>query len=221
MSKNYNLPEISVIISVYNHSKWINRCLRSLFNQINISKKEYEIIVVDDCSTDDSFKILKKIKEKTNIILLKNKKNKGLPFSLNRAIKASDGRYIVRVDSDDYVTRNFLSLMKYFLNKNPQYQAVSVDYLWIDKNENILARKFASKEEIACGIMYRRECLYEIGLFNNNFKMREGHELNKRFRKKFKIAHLELPLYKYRRYEGNRTKEYKKLIKFDNLINEL
>jgi len=220
ITKNYNLPEISVIVSVYNHSKWINRCLRSLFNQINISKKEYEIIVVDDCSTDDSFKILKKLKEKTDIVLLKNKKNKGLPFSLNRAIKESDGRYIVRVDSDDYVTRNFLFFMRYFLSKNPQYHAVSVDYLLVDKNENILERKFASQQEIACGIMYRRECIYEIGLFNNNFKMREGHELNKRFRKKFKIANLELPLYKYRRYEENRTKDSKKLIKYDIKLNK-
>ena len=119
--KKNSLPEISIIISVYNHEKWISRCLRSLFNQTNISKDDYEIIVVDDCSKDNSYKFLKSIENKTNIKLLKNNKNLGLPKSLNKAIKESVGRYIVRVDSDDYVKRNFLSIMRYFLNQNYNY----------------------------------------------------------------------------------------------------
>ena len=216
--KKNSLPEISIIISVYNHEKWISRCLRSLFNQTNISKDDYEIIVVDDCSKDNSYKFLKSIENKTNIKLLKNSKNLGLPRSLNKAIKESVGRYIVRVDSDDYVKRNFLSIMRYFLNQNYNYGAVAVDYLIVDKHENILKRMNAKINEIACGIMYRRECIYEIGLFNDGFKMREGHELNKRFRKKFRIAHLELPLYKYRHYDGNRTKNIKKLNEYDNKL---
>ena len=69
--KKNSLPEISIIISVYNHEKWISRCLRSLFNQTNISKDDYEIIVVDDCSKDNSYKFLKSIENKTNIKLLK------------------------------------------------------------------------------------------------------------------------------------------------------
>ena len=216
--KKNSLPEISVIISVYNHGKWIHRCLRSLLNQVNISKDDYEIVVIDDASTDDSYKILKTIQKKTTITLLKNKKNLGLPKSLNKAIKISTGRYIVRVDSDDYVKRNFLSLMRYFLNQNHFYHAVAVDYLLVDKFENIIDRISYKKKEIACGVMYRRECIYDIGLFNNVFKMREGHELNERFRKKYKIAHLELPLYKYRKYEGNRTNDKINLKKYDNKL---
>ena len=108
--------------------------------------------------------------------------------------------------------------MRYFLNQNYNYGAVAVDYLIVDKHENILKRMNAKINEIACGIMYRRECIYEIGLFNDGFKMREGHELNKRFRKKFRIAHLELPLYKYRHYDGNRTKNIKKLNEYDNKL---
>ena len=70
---------------------------------------------------------------------------------------------------------------------------MAVDYLIVDKHENILKRMNAKINEIACGIMYRRECIYEIGLFNDGFKMREGHELNKDL-EKFRIAHLELPI---------------------------
>ncbi len=66
--------------------------------------------------------------------------------------------------------------------------------------------------------MYRRECLYEIGLFNTKFKMREGHEMHKRFKLKFSIGHLELPLYKYRQHNTNRTKNKKNLSIYDKRI---
>ena len=66
--------------------------------------------------------------------------------------------------------------------------------------------------------MYRKECLINIGLYNEKFKMREGHEINQRFKKKFKIGRLELPLYKYRMHEKNRTKNLKRVSYFDKLL---
>ena len=74
------------------------------------------------------------------------------------------------------------------------------------------------EEEIACGVMFRRECLYDIGLYNEKYRMREGHDLRRRFLKKFKIGHLELPLYKYRHHETNRTKEKQNLSKYDKML---
>ena len=71
--------------------------------------------------------------------------------------------------------------------------------------------------EIACGIMFRRECLFDIGLYNEDYKMREGHDLRRRFNQKFKMGHLELPLYKYRDHESNRTKS-KDIKNFDEKI---
>ena len=73
------------------------------------------------------------------------------------------------------------------------------------------------KNQIACGILFRKECLIEIGLYNEKFKMREGHELRKRFEKKFSIARLNIPLYKYRSHSKNRTKK-KILKKYDKML---
>ena len=62
--------------------------------------------------------------------------------------------------------------------------------------------------------MFRRECLFELGLYNEKFKMREGHDLRKRFlENNFNLGHLELPLYKYRKHDTNRTKNMKRLKK--------
>ena len=119
-----------------------------------------------------------------NLRIHSNKKNIGLRKSLNKAIKLSKGRYVTRVDSDDYVQRNFLFLSKLFLDMNREYQAVAVDYIKVDNFETVLSKENCLKNEIACGIMYRKECLINIGLYNEKFKMREGHEINQRFKKK-------------------------------------
>ena len=217
MKKNF-LPDISVIICTYNHDKWIERCIRSLKNQIIINKKDIEIILVDDASTDNTQKVIKNLKEFSGIKIIKNKKNIGLPKSINTAIKASVGRYIVRVDSDDYVSRMFLYLTKLFLDMNREYQAGAVDYYKVSDNEKIIEKVNCFKNEIACGIMFRKEALFDIGLYNENFKMREGHELKKRFSKKFNIGRLEFPLYKYRQHSTNRTKRKKILSRYDKLL---
>ena len=211
-------PDVSVIVCAYNHGKWIERCLRSLVNQDFVKKNEYEVIVIDDASKDYTKKVLKNFNF-PNFRFYKNKKNLGLPESLNKAIKLSLGKYIVRVDSDDFVRRNFIYLSKLFLNLNREYQAVAVDYYKVDDNEQFISKNSCIIDEIACGIMFRKECLFDIGLYNPKFKMREGHEMKIRFEKKHKIGHLNLPLYKYRFHEKNRTKNKKILKMYDKKLN--
>ena len=214
-----NLYEISIIICNYNHDKWIERSIRSLLHQQHIQKNEFEIIIIDDCSFDNSEKVLKKFKKFDNVRLIFNKKNIGLSSSINKAIKSSYGRYIVRVDSDDYVSRNFLFFLKYFLIHNREYQAVACDYIKVDEQENVIKKVKFSDEQIACGVMFRRECLFDLGLYNTTYEMREGHELMKRFKQKnLKLAFLEFPLYKYRIHQNNRTKNIKKLNYYDKKL---
>ena len=77
-------PTISIIIPVYNQAKWVQRCIRSLLNQ-NFKRDKYEIIIIDDASTDNSLSMLKKFDNE--IILIKHKNNLGLPSALNTGIK--------------------------------------------------------------------------------------------------------------------------------------
>ena len=215
MQNNKNdVPDISVIVCCFNHEKWIERCLRSLLLQEHIKSKDYEIIVINDFSKDNSLKVINNFKY-DNLKLYNNKSNMGLPMSINKAVKIAKGRYVVRVDSDDYVSRNFLYLCRVFLNLNREFQAVAVDYYKVKDSEELIKKVNCFEEEIACGLMFRKECLFEVGLYNNKFKMREGHDLRKRFEEKFSIGHLNIPLYKYRLPEKNRTKNKKNLIKYE------
>lgn len=99
--------KLSIIIPVYNGEKYIDRCLGSLLNQIY---DNIEIICVDDCSTDNSYGILKKYSEKfPNIKLLKTPKNSGCCSNpRNLGLKNSTGDYVQFLDIDDYLADKFV-----------------------------------------------------------------------------------------------------------------
>ena len=212
------LPEISVIVCCHNHDKWIERCVRSLAHQEDIAPEAYEIIVVNDGSTDNTRAVLENVSFLPRLRIIDNETNSGLPASLNVAIRRALGRYIVRVDSDDYVARRFLSLMRLFLNMNREYQAVAVDYVKVDEFENVIEKINGMEREIACGVMFRKECLFDIGLYDESFRMREGHELRRRFEQKFRVGRLEFPLYKYRHHGANRTLDTGEVERYDRRL---
>ena len=94
------MKTIGVIVPNYNSGTYIKKCLDSLLEQ---EYKVNEIIVVDDCSTDESKKIVKEYTEKNdNIILLENEKNMGVSYSRNRGIENANSEYIMFCDSDDW-----------------------------------------------------------------------------------------------------------------------
>jgi glycosyltransferase involved in cell wall biosynthesis len=102
---------VSVIIPVHNAEKYIARCLRSAMNQ-SLGSEFYEIIVVNDGSTDNTSEVLKYFSEHIKLINLK--KNKGIAFARNEGIKASRGRYIINLDADDYINRDLLYIESLF-----------------------------------------------------------------------------------------------------------
>lgn len=213
------LPDISVIVTCYNYGKYLERCLRSLLNQKNSDEFLYEIIVIDDCSSDNTPIVIEKFaKQFPQIIYHRNVTNRGLPSSCNIGIDKSTGRYVVRVDADDYVSRNFLFFFKTFLDKNKNYQAYACDYMDVDIFENVIRYVSAKEEEIACGVMYRREFILDIGLYDETYEYREGHDLNFRFKQKYKIGYIELPMYFARKHDANRSSNKKKIEEFSKRV---
>jgi glycosyltransferase involved in cell wall biosynthesis len=89
---------ISVIMSVYNSEKYLLEAIESILNQ---SYNNFEFIIINDGSKDNSLKILKKFQEKDSRIILINRGNKGLAYSLNEGISLAKGDYIARMDADD------------------------------------------------------------------------------------------------------------------------
>ncbi len=125
----------SIIITNYNYEKFLGRCIRSCLNQV-ISDK-YEVILVDDCSKDRSIKVANEFKHFPNFKIIQNKKNIGVAASANIGFLKAKGKYVVRIDADDYVSRNFLFFLTYYLKLNPKKIGVASDYILIDNNQKI------------------------------------------------------------------------------------
>ena len=105
----------SIIVPVYNVEPYIDQCLRSVLSQTICN---IEIIVVDDCSTDNSAKVVKKYcKIDNRIIFLQHDKNKGLSNTRNTGLSYAKGEFIFFVDSDDYVDNNYCARLIYAIEK--------------------------------------------------------------------------------------------------------
>jgi len=195
---------VSVIVAAHNEERFIGRCLRSLVAQ-QFPRDKYDVIVVDDGSTDKTETILDTFADEVKV--LRNQENLGLPASLNKAITSTRSKFVVRVDADDYVNAAFLEVLYLFLAENPQFDAAACDYLLVDDREEVIGRRDAMKEPIACGIMFRTEQLIDIGLYDETFLRHEDRDLRVRFLDRYSIHHVPLPLYRYRRHEENITND--------------
>lgn len=209
------IPEISVIIPVHNEEKFIGRAIRSVLKQ-DYPEDDFELIVVNDASTDRTAYALNLFEGEIQV--LHNEENLGLPGSLNRAIHQARGKYVVRVDGDDYVTSDYLYILHRFLEENTYMDAVACDYLLVDDNETVLERVNCDEQPIGCGIMFRTDHLIDIGLYDDEFLMHEDRDLRARFQQKYAIHRIELPLYRYRRHEQNMTNDKDKWDHFEQQL---
>lgn len=169
------MKDVSIIVPVYNTEKYLKTCLDSLVNQ-NYDKDKYEIIAINDCSTDNSLSILNDYRRKyKNIIVYDFKKNHGVSYARNSAIKKSNGEYLMFCDSDDRYDYNAI---KTLIDSARKYNAdfVMADYFISKGNKNIavnssnyFSETIISKKEIisymtltSCSKLIKRE------LFINN-----------------------------------------------------
>ena len=197
----------TIIVTNYNYSKFLSRCLRSCFNQ-TLSKKLYEIIFIDDLSTDSSIKIAESfLKFNDNLTIIKNKKNIGVSASSNKAILQAKGKYFTRIDADDYVNENFLLILtSIFEECYTDKFGIACDYFLVDENNKKIKIVSSKMLPISCGILYNKNKFIKSGMYNKNFRHREEEEIRTRLGKKYNILNINFPLYRYQMHGHNKTK---------------
>ncbi len=210
----------SIIITNYNYGKYLRRCITSCLNQ-DFEPQNFEVIVVDDKSSDDSVKIIKDFSRIKNFKFLINKKNIGVAKSANKAIAHSKGKYFIRVDADDFISKDLLKFMILYIENNIDILGVACDYMYITNEGKKLKKISSLKKPISCGILYNKKKLKTLGFYNKDFKHREEEELRVRLGSKYKIHNLPIPFYRYRMHTQNKTRssDYKKKfkLKIENL----
>ncbi len=206
---------VSVIITSFNYAQYIERCIRSVMDQ-SLENEAYEIIVVNDCSTDNTLEVLENYVNDVRIFNLE--KNVGLAGARNFGIKKARGQFIVFLDADDYMHRDLVRTQKLFLEENNSLDAVSVDYYLVDERGKHLEHVSTENQPIACGIMFRKDFLYNIGLYDESFRAREEEDLRIRWKEKYNIYNIILPLYRYRMHDNNLTKNLDEMEKHRELL---
>ena len=160
--------DVSIIITCYNLEKYIGRAINSCLNQ-TLHEDQYEIIVVDDCSTDNSWEVISQFGGLVKAVRLDN--NSGVSTASNQGIAASSGKYVVRVDGDDFINKNFLHTMLEVLKWNDDIGFVYCDQIVVDKD-------MSRKQEIntldklldhGAGVMFRRRYLDAVGFYDELF----------------------------------------------------
>jgi len=199
-------PLVSVIITCFNLEEYIGRSINSCINQ-TMPDSMFEIIVVDDHSSDDSWGIIEQFGGLIKHV--RHEKNMGVAAASNTGIKMSGGKYIVRVDGDDYINRNFIHTMSEILEWNEDVGFVYCDQILVDK-------EMTRKQEIntldklldhGAGVMFRRRYLDAVGLYDEDLRNREDYDLILRYIRNFNGYHLRLPYYRYFKRDGSLSSE--------------
>lgn len=177
-------PKLSIILPTYNGDKYIRKAIESIISQ---SFSDWELIVVDDGSTDNTENIVKKYADKDNrIIYFKNDFNLGIQRSLNKGIQESKGEYIARIDDDDeWIDKNKLKKQFEFLDNNKEYVLVGTGAVNVDEEGEELFRYLGPKtdEEIRrrilrkncflhSSVIFRREVVLMLGMYSEDNETR-------------------------------------------------
>lgn len=202
-------PEISVIFPAHNAERYLPEAIESILFQ---TFHNFELIIVDDGSTDNTRSIVEEYAKKdSRINPLFNERNLGIVESLNKAIKLSRGKYIARMDHDDISLPERLETQVRFLEEHPEIAAVGSNVILIDnKGDAIGVRKVPeTPEEILKGIvlgnqivhptvMLRREVFDVVGNYKKVLHAEDYHLWIEMIKKGLKLYNLQTPLIKYR-----------------------
>ena len=206
--------KVTVLMSVYNGEKYLAKSIESILNQTFI---DFEFMIIDDASTDNSFNIMKEYLLLDNRInLFRNKENLGLTASLNFGLQHAKGQYIARMDADDIAREDLLEKEVEFLDNHPEYTFVSciADYidedgniekprLFPETNEDIYATMPKVNAMMHPGVLFRKDDIEKIHNYDERFRVCQDYDLWFRgMAAGYKFYNIQEPLLQFRR---NRT----------------
>ncbi len=204
------IPEISIILPTYNRAKHLPKAIESVINQ---TFEDWELIIIDDGSKDDTFAVVDPYLDSLKIRYIKHK-NRQAGYARNAGIQASYGQYITFIDSDDIYFPNHLQTRIDYMKSHPEldliyggYQTDTEEEIWVVDYFN-QERLVNLKECVMTNTFFgKREVFFELQGFNN-FAYGEDTDFWLRAEQTFKTAKiLEPKTYLYTRAETSVTKE--------------
>ena len=221
-----HIPLLTVYITNYNYGNYIKQAVESVLNQ---SFQDYELLIIDDGSTDNSKDIIESYADHPKIKVI-YQQNKGLNITNNIALRLANGKYIMRLDADDYLVDNALEKMTNILEADDDLGLVFPDYFLVDHENNITAeiKRHDFGEDVklmdqpahgACTVI-RTDFLKAVGGYDETYSCQDGYELWIKFISHFKVSNIKEPLFYYRQHGQNLTSNENRILDTRKLIKE-
>jgi glycosyltransferase involved in cell wall biosynthesis len=208
-----NQPLVSVTIPVYNAEKYLKETIESILNQ---TYKYFELIIVNDASTDGSKELILSFKD-PRILYLENSENSGIVYTRNHCLRYATGKYIAILDADDIALPTRLEKQVEFLESHSDYGYCGSYYEVVDSNGNFTVRikvpsnsseikSFLLFNNCFChsSVMIRRELIAD-SMFTHGYDIIEDYEMAYRLSRTTKLANLPEFIVKYRVHGKNQT----------------
>lgn len=209
------MVKVSVILTCHNYGKYVSGAIESCLRQ---SMQDFEVIVVNDSSSDDSQEVISSYASKHKNIKILNVKLGSLAKSSNAGVLASSGDYVIRLDADDWFDDNCLLVQSKFLDDNKDVGMVYCDYFRVNRDGELIDYKRLSKindevkifdrSALGSGCMYRRKCYDALSGYDESLKYQEDYDFWVRLTKKFKVSNINLPLMYYRQHGGSMSTNF-------------
>lgn len=215
---NSNNPLVTVYITNYNYERFIRQSIESVLAQ---SLQDLELVIIDDGSTDASRAIIEDYRDRDGITII-YQQNKGLNITNNVAMRVAKGKYLMRLDADDYLVADALERMVAPLEEDDELGLVFPDYYYVDADGNITGeeRRHNFEKEVslydqpahgACTII-RLSFLKKIGGYNESFTCQDGYDLWLKFILHYSVKNVNAPLFYYRRHGANLTTNEERIL---------
>ncbi len=218
-----NNPFVSIIMPSYNSNKTIKEAIESVLNQ---TYENWELIVVDDCSTDNTIEIVQAIEDHRIHILL-NEKNRGVSYSRNRAIHEAKAEWIAFLDSDDCWEKDKLEKQIKVIHENEDAKLVFTGSAFIDDSGNRLEYELKVPEEItyeqilkqnliSCSSVLVRKDIIRSHPFPGSYDLHEDFAVWLQILKSIKVAYgVNEPLLIYRLTDNSKSRNKLKAAKMN------
>ena len=212
--------DFTLAITNYNKAQFIDRAIRSCLMQL-VFRRNIEIIVVDDASTDNSLGIIQEFSK--DLRLFVNESNRGVAYASNLALTHAQGHYWMRVDADDFLNMYACAFMANVLDENDDIDFVYCDHYRVDvhgvKVSKVRLNNDEALYEHGAGVLFRTDVLRKIGGYDEGLRNCEDYDLLYRLKKGgHKGYYLPIPLYRYYIHGDNITltterEEFRKIVK--------
>jgi glycosyltransferase involved in cell wall biosynthesis len=215
-------PKVTVYIPCHDYGEYLDEAIESVVSQ-EYPIDDLELILIDDGSKDETSEVIESYISDSRIIVIKNDKPKGLVACANMALNAALGKFIIRLDADDYFEPNAIRIMASMMRRH-ECDVVFSDYSLVDREGSIIGRYIYGMDDFpyhgsCCLIRVKRLC--DLGGYPDWLDASDGYWLFESLWGTNNISVVPFPLFNYRKHGKSLSDNEKRIIKARKKIDEM